>query len=75
MATMLPTIQSFMKAHQLSDVTVVADAGMVSAANRPEHKFGVPAQLRGTNPYRRNGSDWVECATSPHILSLAEYEK
>jgi hypothetical protein len=32
--TMLPTIQAFMKAHQLSDVTVVADAGMVSAANQ-----------------------------------------
>jgi hypothetical protein len=32
-ATMLPTIQAFMKAHQLADVTVVADAGMVSAAN------------------------------------------
>ena len=34
--TMLPTIQSFMKAHQLSDVTVVADAGMVSAANQKQ---------------------------------------
>jgi hypothetical protein len=33
-ATMLPTIQAFMKAHQLADVTVVADAGMVSAANQ-----------------------------------------
>jgi hypothetical protein len=32
--TMLPTIRSFMDAHQLSDVTVVADAGMVSAANQ-----------------------------------------
>jgi Transposase DDE domain len=32
--TMLPTIRSFMEAHQLSDVTVVADAGMVSAANQ-----------------------------------------
>jgi hypothetical protein len=32
--TMLPVIRSFMKAHQLSDVTVVADAGMVSAANQ-----------------------------------------
>jgi transposase len=31
---MLPTITSFMAAHQLSDVTVVADAGMVSEANR-----------------------------------------
>jgi Transposase DDE domain len=32
--TMLPTITSFMAAHRLSDVTVVADAGMVSAANK-----------------------------------------
>jgi Transposase DDE domain len=29
--TMLPVIQAFMKAHQVPDVTVVADAGMVSA--------------------------------------------
>ena len=32
--TMLPTITAFMAAHQLADVTVVADAGMVSEANR-----------------------------------------
>ena len=32
--TMLPTITSFMSAHHLNDVTVVADAGMVSEANR-----------------------------------------
>jgi hypothetical protein len=32
--TMLPTIQAFMKAHRLPDVTVVADAGMVSIANQ-----------------------------------------
>ncbi len=32
--TMIPTITSFMAAHQLSDVTVVADAGMVSEANQ-----------------------------------------
>jgi len=32
--TMLPTIQAFMKAHRLTDVTVVADAGMVSVANQ-----------------------------------------
>ena len=32
--TMLPTITSFMAAHQLKDVTVVADAGMVSEVNR-----------------------------------------
>jgi hypothetical protein len=32
--TMLPTITAFMAAHRLTDVTVVADAGMVSEANR-----------------------------------------
>jgi hypothetical protein len=32
--TMLPTIRSFMDAHQLPDVTVVADAGMISTANQ-----------------------------------------
>jgi Transposase DDE domain len=34
--TMLPVIESFMAAHQLPDVTVVADAGMVSEANRKD---------------------------------------
>jgi Transposase DDE domain len=34
--TMLPVIQSFMAAHQLPDVTVVADAGMVSEENQKE---------------------------------------
>jgi hypothetical protein len=33
-STMLPVIAAFMEAHQLPDVTVVADAGMVSAANQ-----------------------------------------
>jgi hypothetical protein len=32
--TMLPTITAFMAAHRLADVTVVADAGMVSDANK-----------------------------------------
>jgi transposase len=32
--TMLPTIRAFMAAHRLAGVTVVADAGMVSQANR-----------------------------------------
>jgi hypothetical protein len=32
--TMLPTITAFMAAHQLADVTIVADAGMVSDGNR-----------------------------------------
>lgn len=32
--TMLPVLRSFMAAHGLADVTVVADAGMVSAGNQ-----------------------------------------
>ncbi len=31
--TMMPTLTTFMTAHQLTDVTVVADAGMISSAN------------------------------------------
>jgi hypothetical protein len=34
--TMLPVIESFMTAHSLPDVTVVADAGMVSEANQKQ---------------------------------------
>ena len=33
-ATMLPVINAFKASHQLSDVTVVADAGMISEANQ-----------------------------------------
>jgi hypothetical protein len=33
-ATMIPTITAFMAVHRLADVTVVADAGMLSEANR-----------------------------------------
>jgi hypothetical protein len=32
--TMLPSIRAFMAAHELSDVTIVADAGMISDANK-----------------------------------------
>ena len=34
--TMIPVIKAFMKAYRLADVTVVADAGMVSEANQLE---------------------------------------
>jgi len=33
-ATMLPTIRAFMAAHDLHDVVIVADAGMISDANK-----------------------------------------
>ncbi len=32
--TMIPVLQDFMSTHRLEDITVVADAGMVSDANR-----------------------------------------
>jgi DDE family transposase len=32
--TLVPTVQAFMAAHHLPDVTIVADAGMVSAGNQ-----------------------------------------
>lgn len=32
--TMIPVIETFMRAHHLTDVTVVTDAGMVSAGNQ-----------------------------------------
>jgi transposase len=32
--TMIPAVQAFQKAHGITDVTVVADAGMVSAGNQ-----------------------------------------
>jgi Transposase DDE domain len=35
-ATMLPTLKAFMAAHRLTDITVVADAGMLSDANKRE---------------------------------------
>jgi hypothetical protein len=35
-ATMLPTLQAFMAAHRLTDITVVADAGMLSDNNKRE---------------------------------------
>jgi hypothetical protein len=34
--TMLPVIEAFMAAHQLPDVTVIADTGMVSEANQTQ---------------------------------------
>ncbi len=34
MNTMLPVIEAFMTAHQLPDVTIVADAGMISEENQ-----------------------------------------
>jgi Transposase DDE domain len=35
-ATMVPTLRAFVAAHRLTDITVVADAGMLSDANKRE---------------------------------------
>ena len=37
---MLPVIEAFMAAHHLPNVTAVADAGMVSAANQKQIEAG-----------------------------------
>jgi hypothetical protein len=51
--TMLPVTGKFLAAHRLPDVTVVADAGMISEANRtcppprPQARRGCPVRHRG----------------------------
>jgi Transposase DDE domain len=45
--TMLPVIESFMAAHELPDVTIVADAGMVSEANQKEIEAAGLSFIRG----------------------------
>lgn len=53
-ATMLPVINAFKSAHQLRDVTLVADAGMISHANRSPCKLtGCPTSgVRASRTYR-----------------------
>ena len=43
---MLPVIEAFMAAHGLPDVTVVADAGMVSEANQTERAMKGVSDVR-----------------------------
>jgi Transposase DDE domain len=51
-ATMLPVINAFKAAHQLTDVTVVADAGMISEANQVAlQAAGLSYILRARIPY------------------------
>lgn len=72
--TMLPTITSFMAAHQLADVTVVADAGMVSEANREaledaDLSYIIGARI-GEEPYRsRSGARTTPAKTSLTVTS------
>jgi transposase len=53
--TMLPVIEAFMPAHDLSDVTIVADAGMVSEANQKAIEAAglsfIPGMRIPHNPY------------------------
>ena len=50
--TMLPVIESFMAAHDLPDVTVVADAGMVSEKNQKQiEAVGLSFILGARIPY------------------------
>ena len=51
-ATMLPVINAFKTAHQLTDVTVVADAGMISEANQIALQASGLSFILGTkNPF------------------------
>jgi hypothetical protein len=51
-ATMLPVINAFKAAHQLSDVTVVTDAGMISQANQTAMQAAGLSFILGTRiPY------------------------
>ena len=51
-ATMLPVINAFKAAHNLSDVTVVADAGMISEANQIALRASGLSVILGTKiPY------------------------
>ena len=51
-ATMLPVLNAFKKAHQLTDITVVADAGMISEANQIDmHAAGLTYILGARFPY------------------------
>ncbi len=50
--TMLPVIEAFMAAHQLPDVTIVADAGMVSEANQKQIEAAALSFILGARiPY------------------------
>jgi hypothetical protein len=56
-ATMLPVINAFKTAHQLSDVTVVADAGMISEANQVALQAAGLSYILGARiPYLRTWS-------------------
>src|SRR6185437_1632540 len=50
--TMLPAVRAFMTAHQLPDVTIVADAGMISEANQKDiEKAGLSFILGAKIPF------------------------
>ncbi len=46
--TMLPTIRAFITAHQLADVTIVADAGMIAAGNKQAIEAAQMSFILGT---------------------------
>ena len=55
--TMLPVITAFMAVHQLPDVTVVADAGMISEANQQAIEDAGLSFILGTRiPIMRAGA-------------------
>ena len=54
-ATMVPVINAFKTAHDLTDVTVVADAGMISEANQ------VACRAPGCRSFSARGSRTCRC--------------
>ena len=58
---MLPTLQAFMTAHGLSNITVVADAGMVSEANK--------------KAIEQAGLSFILGAKTPKVPILVSHEK
>jgi transposase len=55
-ATMLPVINAFKTTHNLTDVTVVADAGMISAANQVALQAAGLSFILGARMWCANGA-------------------
>jgi hypothetical protein len=51
-STILPVIEAFMAAHRLTDVTIVAHADMISAANQRAIEAAGCRYPRGAHPRR-----------------------
>lgn len=76
--TMLPVIKKFMEAHQLPDVTVVADAGMISDANMKaiEAAGNTGWHGQGAHGHRAGGRPWqLPGLSGRRIVGLASLRR